>query len=188
VQREHHLDEMPTLHIVPAMTALLAALDGRPDVAREESRLSRRNLSYFDGVSTWVSVPTRIVLAETSLLLGDRATAEHLLDETRHLLDAQPDALLAVEKVKTLVQRLHDSDRSLATGRFALTTAELRVLHYLPTNLRIPEIASRLYVSRFTVKTQASSIYRKLGAANRTEAVALACGSGLLQIDDARTP
>ena len=38
VQRERGLDEMPTLHIVPAVTALLAALEGRTDVARDASQ------------------------------------------------------------------------------------------------------------------------------------------------------
>jgi DNA-binding NarL/FixJ family response regulator len=37
-----------------------------------------------------------------------------------------------------------------------------------------PEIASRLFVSRATVKTHLSHVYAKLGVANRTELAALA--------------
>ena len=44
-----------------------------------------------------------------------------------------------------------------------LTTAELRVLRYLPTHLSFQAMADELFVSRNTVKTQAIAIYRKLG-------------------------
>ena len=65
-------------------------------------------------------------------------------------------------------------------ARDALTTAELRVLGYLPTHLSFPAIAGRLNVSRFTVKTQAMAVYRKLGASSRAEAVDRAREIGLL--------
>ena len=45
------------------------------------------------------------------------------------------------------------------------------VLGYLPTHLSFPAIAGRLNVSRFTVKTQAMAVYRKLGASSRAEVV-----------------
>ena len=45
----------------------------------------------------------------------------------------------------------------------SLTGAELRLLPYLATHLTFPEIASRLFISRNTVKTEAVAIYRKLG-------------------------
>jgi LuxR family maltose regulon positive regulatory protein len=53
-----------------------------------------------------------------------------------------------------------------------LTTAELRVLHFLPTHLSFPEIADELFVSTNTVKTHARAVYRKLSASCRGEAVA----------------
>jgi LuxR family maltose regulon positive regulatory protein len=62
----------------------------------------------------------------------------------------------------------------------ALTTAEVRVLQYLPTHLTFPEIAAQLFVSRHTVKTQALSAYRKLGAHTRSEAITNARAVGLL--------
>lgn len=183
LQRAHCLDQMPTLHIVPAVTALLAAADGAPDVAREEARLARGNLSYFDGVAPWVSVPTRIVLAETAVLLGDRATAGQLINEARALLDVATDATHAMNRCDALADLVREAGESLVPRTSILTTAELRVLHFLPTNLKLQEIASRLYLSRWTVKSHASSIYRKLGARNRSQAVALAREAGLLADD-----
>ena len=61
---------------------------------------------------------------------------------------------------------------SQATGASSLTTAELRLLPLLPTHLTFPEIGSTPSVSRHTVKTQAMSVYRKLGVSSRSEAVA----------------
>jgi LuxR family maltose regulon positive regulatory protein len=61
-----------------------------------------------------------------------------------------------------------------------LTPAEMRVLRYLPTHLTFAAIANELFVSRNTVKTQAISIYRKLGVSSRTPAVDTARDLGLL--------
>ena len=61
-----------------------------------------------------------------------------------------------------------------------LTAAELRLLPLLATHLSFREIAERLYVSRNTVKTQAISIYRKLGVSSRRPAVEAARKLGFL--------
>ena len=52
-----------------------------------------------------------------------------------------------------------------------MTAAELRLVPLLPTHLTYPEIGERLFISRHTVKTQAGSVYRKLGVSSRKEAV-----------------
>ena len=61
-----------------------------------------------------------------------------------------------------------------------LSSSELRVLRYLPTNLSGPEIAGELYVSHNTVRTHMRHLYGKLGTHTRSEAVARARALGLL--------
>jgi LuxR family maltose regulon positive regulatory protein len=61
-----------------------------------------------------------------------------------------------------------------------LTTSELRVLRYLPTNLHAPEIAGELSLSVNTIRTHMRHLYEKLGAHGRTEAVERARALGLL--------
>ncbi|MBV9363713.1 MAG: hypothetical protein JO286_11945 [Solirubrobacterales bacterium] len=61
-----------------------------------------------------------------------------------------------------------------------LSEAELRVVRYLPTNLRAPEIAGELFVSANTIRTHQRHIYAKLGVHGRAEAVARARALGLL--------
>ena len=69
---------------------------------------------------------------------------------------------------------------SSALGASALTTAELRLLPMLSTHLSFPEIAEEMFLSRHTVKAEAMSIYRKLGASSRSQAVGRARELALL--------
>jgi LuxR family maltose regulon positive regulatory protein len=57
---------------------------------------------------------------------------------------------------------------------------ELRLLPPLSTYLPLPQIAAELFLSVNTIKTQASSIYRKLGASTASQAVTRARQLGLL--------
>ena len=67
------------------------------------------------------------------------------------------------------------------TGRTPpLTPAELRLLPYLQTHLTFKQIGERLFVSRNTVSSQVGSIYRKLGASSRSDAVQIAISIGML--------
>jgi LuxR family transcriptional regulator, maltose regulon positive regulatory protein len=67
-----------------------------------------------------------------------------------------------------------------ALAASALTAAELRLLPMLSTHLSFPEIAEEMFLSRHTVKSQAASIYRKLGACSRSQAVTQSRNLGLL--------
>jgi LuxR family maltose regulon positive regulatory protein len=61
-----------------------------------------------------------------------------------------------------------------------LSQREGAVLRYLPTRMSYRQIAEALYVSMNTVKTHLKSIYRKLDASSRAEAVEHARRRGLL--------
>jgi LuxR family maltose regulon positive regulatory protein len=61
-----------------------------------------------------------------------------------------------------------------------LTAREEAVLYLLPRGLSAREIGSELGVTRNTIKTHTKSLYRKLGAAGRREAVARGRQLGLL--------
>lgn len=63
-----------------------------------------------------------------------------------------------------------------------LTPRELVVLGMLSKGLTNKQIASDLYITESTVKFHASSIFNKLGAESRTEAVNIALQKGLISI------
>ena len=77
--------------------------------------------------------------------------------------------------------RLANGRDSSAPGASALTGAELRLLPLLSTHLSFPEIAGEFFLSCNTIKSQAMSIYQKLGASSRSQAVARARELGLLE-------
>ena len=60
-----------------------------------------------------------------------------------------------------------------------LTRRELVVLGHLSANVTLEEIASTLFVTRNTVKSQVRSLYRKIGVSSRADAVAWAESAGL---------
>ncbi|GHO85405.1 DNA-binding response regulator [Dictyobacter formicarum] len=65
-----------------------------------------------------------------------------------------------------------------------LTERELEVLRLLAQGMPNKEIASHLIISERTAKFHVSSIMSKLGATNRTEAVALAAQRGLINLNE----
>ena len=65
-----------------------------------------------------------------------------------------------------------------ATNRL-LTRRERVVLSNLSEDVTLEQIATKLFVTRNTVKSQVRSVYRKIGVSNRAEAVAWARQAGL---------
>ena len=76
--------------------------------------------------------------------------------------------------------RLAKERGSSAPGASALTAAELRLLPMLSTHLSFPEIAGEMFLSLHTVKSEANSIYRKLGASTHSQVVSRSRDLGLL--------
>lgn len=66
------------------------------------------------------------------------------------------------------------------TAQVALTRREHELLHWLVAGRTTGEIARSSFRSTHTVNNQVRAILRKLGASNRTEAIALALGLGLV--------
>ena len=61
----------------------------------------------------------------------------------------------------------------------SLTRRERVVLAELAEDVTLEEIATRLFVTRNTVKSQVRSVYRKIGVSTRSEAVAWAVAHGV---------
>ena len=118
-------------------------------------------------------------MARAHLGLSEGDAARGLLAEIDTILERRPDVGRLRERVDALRAQLDEtaSDRRVES----LTEAELRLVPLLPTHLSFIEIAELHVLSPNTVKTQAISIYRKLGASSRSDAVARARKLGLLE-------
>ncbi|HEY6800837.1 MAG TPA: LuxR C-terminal-related transcriptional regulator, partial [Agromyces sp.] len=149
------------------------------ETGRQLTRAMRaRPSSTF--VLPWIAVPLRLQLAKLYFAMGDATTARHLLREIDDVLLHQPDLGTVNGQVSEFRRLLTASSHEGATGGSPLSPAELRLLPYLQTHLTFSEIGKRLFVSRNTISSQASSIYRKLGVTSRNDAVAQSTAIGLI--------
>jgi LuxR family maltose regulon positive regulatory protein len=128
-----------------------------------------------------LAVQARIELARVHLGLADIAGARTLVREIDAVLRRRPTLGNLVGEARALRTRLASERGSATPGASALTAAELRLLPLLLTHLSFPEIAAELFLSPHTIKSQATSVYRKLGASSRSQAVALAQELALLE-------
>jgi LuxR family maltose regulon positive regulatory protein len=95
-----------------------------------------------------------------------------------HLSQMQPDPY--IRRLSEAAMAVREQGAGKSGGLIdPLTDAELQVLRLLPTS-SYQQIAATLYVSRNTVKTHLRAIYRKLGVASRSDAIARALERGLI--------
>jgi LuxR family maltose regulon positive regulatory protein len=135
--------------------------------------------SVREGLFPWFAVQAQLEFARAYLALRDTDEVQSLLGELHELLRERPYVGVLVDEVETLERELAETPDSGGVNR-TLTPAELRLLPYLATHLSFREIGEQLYVSRNTIKTQAISVYRKLGVTSRSEAIACAARLGLV--------
>lgn len=155
-------------------------------------------LDFTRLVPAFTLVETHLLAGLAHLQLGDRSAAAAAAEAA--LAVAEPDRLIfpfAMTQAADLLDALprHQTahgalladivdllggtsvpatDREPTWQPDELSPSELRVLRHLPTNLTRPEIARELYVSVNTVNTHIRNIYSKLGARDRSCAVARA--------------
>jgi LuxR family transcriptional regulator, maltose regulon positive regulatory protein len=155
------------VHAVAARTDLR-----RGDVPRAHERLGRaaRLRPLLTYALPYVAVQTLLELGRGYLTVGDVAGARTVLGQARDILRQRPDLGILSEQVQELRSKVA-AVHGATVGVSSLTAAELRLLPLLPTHLTYVEIAERLYLSRHTVKSHATSIYRKLGVSSRAQAI-----------------
>lgn len=134
------------------------------------------------GLSPWPTLNCLTGLAQIHLAAGDRSAARSSIEEARALIAALPDP---DSPVVDLLDEL--SQQAAAAGPVrppgaALSEQEHALLCLLPTSLTLRQIAALRHVTVNTVKTQTQAIYRKLGAANRSQAVGRARARGLIPL------
>jgi DNA-binding NarL/FixJ family response regulator len=93
---------------------------------------------------------------------------------------ANGGSLLAPLAVSAVLRRVRGDLSDTATAR--LTPREQQVLQLLAQGLANKQIAAQLRIAERTVKFHVSTVFEKLGATNRTDAVARAIQAKLIQL------
>jgi LuxR family transcriptional regulator, maltose regulon positive regulatory protein len=127
----------------------------------------------------YYAVQARLELTRAYLAMADLVAARGVVREVEDLLRWRPDLGILRGQADQLRSQLNHV-RGEVIGAAPLSTAELRLLPLLATHLTFREVGQRLYVSQHTVKSQALSIYRKLGVSSRGQAVQRVQEIGLL--------
>jgi LuxR family maltose regulon positive regulatory protein len=174
----HGLQRYPTSALVLAVAALVGAHDGRVDQPTEDLHAAAALVERLTDVAPWYVAETQLVLGRAALRLSNVNFARARLAEARRRVGRMTDVPELEAWLGAAEADLRDFE---SVVHAALTPAELRVLQLLPTYQSFRQIGERTRVSANTVKTQANSIYRKLGVRSRSDAVLRARRLGLLE-------
>jgi LuxR family maltose regulon positive regulatory protein len=187
--------DSPPVLLVRALMALLG--DDPAEALRLLNGVRQRGW-----MSRHIEVAHSLVRAAALLRLGNDDLAADITDETVALMldrdlrfeivfipDVDRAALAANAEAHGLVSSVaffasvaeRRSFLPSVLARTRLTERESTVLHQLVETGSTAEIASALFVSTNTVKSQLRSLYRKLGVTSRDEALVTAAERGLLE-------
>jgi LuxR family transcriptional regulator, maltose regulon positive regulatory protein len=167
--------------LVCAVEARMALRRGDLPVARGQLVGAQRARPLLTYSVPHVAVQARIELARVHLALADTSGASTLMDEIDDILERRPKLGTLVDEATELRAYMSAERGPGAEGASSLTAAELRVLPMLATHMSFPEIGAEMFLSPNTVKSQAMSIYRKLGVSSRHQAVTRSRELGLLE-------
>jgi LuxR family maltose regulon positive regulatory protein len=174
----NHMDDYSTSALGFAVAARVALHD--QDLPRAERLLAlgmqARTLCTY--VLPFLALRARLQLSKAFATKGDRTAARALMREMDDLLSKRPGVGVLVDEIAMHRKELLELPRH--DGSAPLSPAQLRLLPYLQTHLSLRDIGERLFISRNTVSTQVTAIYRKLGVTTRSAAVQRATETGLL--------
>jgi LuxR family maltose regulon positive regulatory protein len=161
------------------VTPLVCAARVRAALRRGDITQTRRELVHAQRARPLltytvphVAVQARIELARVHLDLADPPGARTLMREIDDVLRRRPGLGTLAAQARALRMRLPGGNSQVASSASTLTAAELRLLPLLATPLSLTEIAAELAISHNTVKSETASLYRKLLATSREQAVA----------------
>jgi len=180
----------------PDMQLVAQATSGRDAVAQFRQHLPDVTLMDLrmpdmSGIDTVIAIraefpDARIIMLTT--FQGDVEIQRALEAGARgYLLKSMPpkDMVAVIRQVHAGKKRIPSEIAAhLAEhmGEEELTSRELEVLRHIAGGNRNRDIAERLFVAEETVKVHVKHIMEKLGAKDRTEAVAIAVRRGILQL------
>jgi LuxR family maltose regulon positive regulatory protein len=177
VGESHGLTDNAAGHWAYATLGAVRAAQGRLDEADE--LLARSIERMRTATPPILLVEALLAFAPVARAKGESARARAALQEASSIVDPARDAGIVREHLERVARTLAAAQRR-ASGGNSLTERELDVLRLLEKGMSKRQIARALYVSFNTVHSHTKSIYRKLGAVSRDEAMRIAVHRGIL--------
>ena len=174
------LEQHLTSVLLHAVSARLAIHRGEIPTAREHLARAERLRPQLSHVLPHYAVQAQLELARSHRALADAVTARAVLWDAEDVLQRRPDLGVLGRQADELRAQL-GTLRGDAIGTLSLTAAEIRLFRLLGSHYSFREIGGRLDRSQHTVKSQAMSIYRKLGVSSRSQAMQRGLDLGLLE-------
>ncbi|MCB0961848.1 MAG: response regulator transcription factor [Acidimicrobiales bacterium] len=143
---------------LPDVRVVMLTMHADQSVIAEALRAGASGYLVKDCSTDEIADAVRQAASEDATLSPELATA--MLDEVRRI---EPDPVEA------------DADR-------VVTKREVEVLQLIADGCSTPEVAERLFISQKTVKNHLASIYHKLDARDRTQAVLQAVRMGIVRL------
>jgi LuxR family maltose regulon positive regulatory protein len=153
------------------------ASEHHDDLARAEIAMARSLVLYRRGQAPVEIANALLHLARVHVRQGQNPVASDEIDEAAMLIRSCPDPGPRIQRLLGQARGLARTERGVArrpTGVQELSDGEVRVLRLLASDLTQREIGAELYLSLNTIKSHTRSIFRKLGASSREQAVARA--------------
>jgi LuxR family maltose regulon positive regulatory protein len=180
------LSEYMTSAIPLVASARTALRHGDGNTAQRFLAHAKRITPWLSYAIPWFAVLTWLEIGRMHRALADGGGVATALAEIDAIRKHRPDLGILTEQADDLRREIETMPKPEGRWSSSLTAAELRLLPLLATHLSFREIGERLFVTRNTVKTQAISVYRKLGVSSRSEAIQRAAERGL--VDAAAVP
>ena len=98
-------------------------------------------------------------------------------------LAASGESVLSPDLAMSMRADVKKSPPDPANGQAHVSAREEQVLQLVADGLSLPEVAAALFISVKTVKNHLASIYAKLDARDRTQAVLRAVRMGIIRLD-----
>ena len=184
------VDDAPDMTMVAQVAsgheAVQSYFEHQPDVTLMDLRLPD-----ISGIDAMIAIRARAPAARIIMLTtfeGDAEVQRALAAGARGYLlkSAPPDYLLdSIRLVHAGKKRIPEEVAATLAEHVAdeaLTEREREVLRLVADGNRNRDIAERLFISEETVKAHVKHIMEKLGANDRTQAVAIAVRRGIIQL------
>jgi two-component system, NarL family, response regulator DegU len=96
---------------------------------------------------------------------------------------ASGETALSPQLAASMLDEVRRMDQPATEEERVITRREEEVLQLIADGCSTPEVAEKLYISQKTVKNHLASIYQKLDARDRTQAVLQAVRMGIVHLD-----